>query len=79
LEVYAVGAKEGREQAAAWSDQHELTYSVIADPEGKVFKQCAAGSVPYHIIIDRNFNVALSQEAFDKELLIRMTEKALSM
>jgi hypothetical protein len=52
---------------------------VIADPEGKIFKQYAAGSVPYHIIIDRHFNVALSQEAFDKELLIKMTEKALSM
>jgi peroxiredoxin len=77
LKVFAIGVKENGEQASSWSSQHELTYPVIIDPEVKIYKKYGTGSVPYHVIIDRNFMIRLSQEAFEKEMLIRVIRDAL--
>jgi len=77
LKVFAVGVKESAEQASSWSSQHQLTYPVIIDLEGEIYKIFGTGSVPYHILIDQDFVIRLSQEDFDKDLLIRAIQEAL--
>lgn len=77
MKVFAVGVKENAEGAAAWSSQHQLTYPVLTDPEGEIYKIYGNGSVPYHVIIDRRFGIIHSQEDFQKELLIGAIQNAL--
>jgi peroxiredoxin len=77
LKVFAIGVKENGEQASLWSFQHRLTYSVIIDPEGEIYKKFGTGSVPYHVIIDRDFRIRLSQEDFEKNVLIEVIRDTL--
>jgi hypothetical protein len=71
LKLYAIGAKESAEQASSWSIQNELTYPVISDSEGEVYKKYGHGSVPYHVLIDRRFEIVISPESLDRDSLIR--------
>ena len=77
MKVYAIGVKENDKQASSWSSQHGLTYPVGIDPEGEIYKRFGAGSVPYHVIIDREFRITHSQEDFEKDLLIKTIQDAL--
>jgi len=77
LKVFAVGVKENAEEASTWSSQHQLTYPVLTDPEGEIYKIYGNGLVPYHVIIDRRFGIIHSQEDFQKELLIGTIRDAL--
>jgi peroxiredoxin len=77
LKVFAIGVKENGEQASSWSFQHRLTYPVIIDPEGEIYKKSGTGSVPYHVIIDRDFRIRLSQEDFEKNVLIEVIRDTL--
>jgi len=47
------------------------------DPDGEIYKTFGTGSVPYHVIIDRDFRISLSQEDFEKDLLIKAIQDAL--
>jgi len=77
LKIFAMGVKENREQASSWSSQHGLTYPVGIDPEGEIYKKFGSGSVPYHVIIDRDFRIRLSQEDFEKNVLIEVIQDGL--
>ena len=77
MKVFAIGVKENGEQASSWSSQHELTYPVVIDPEGEIYKNFGTGSVPYHVIIDRDFLISLSQEDFGKNVLIEVIRDTL--
>ena len=74
LKVLAIGVKENGEQSTSWAFQHRLTYSVIVDPEGKIYQKYGTGSVPYHVLIDKKFIVHLSQEEFRKEFLMKVIQ-----
>jgi peroxiredoxin len=74
LKVFAIGVKENIEQAASWSSRHRVSYPVIIDSEGEIYKKYGTGSVPYHVIIDRDFRISLSQEDFKKDRLIKMIQ-----
>ena len=76
MKVIAIGVKENGDQASSWSSQHQLTYPVIIDLEGEIYKKFGRGSVPYHVIIDRDFRISLSQEDFRKDLLIKAIQEA---
>jgi peroxiredoxin len=78
LKVFAIGVKESADQASSWLSQHQLTHPVIADPEGDIYKKYGTGSVPYHVIIDRRFEIRHSQEDFQKELLIGTIQDTLT-
>lgn len=77
MKVLAIGVKENDKQAFFWSSRYGLTYSVGMDPEGEIYKKYGKGSVPYHVIIDRDFRITHSQEDFEKDLLIKMVQDAL--
>ena len=77
LKVFGIGVKENVGQASSWSSEHRLTYPVIIDPEGEIYKKYGTGSVPYHVIIDRDFRISLSQEDFEKALLVKVIQDAL--
>lgn len=77
LKVFAIGVKENGEQASFWTSQHGLTYPVGIDPEGAIYKNFGTGSVPYHVIIDRDFRITHSGEDFEKDLLIKAIQDAL--
>jgi peroxiredoxin len=74
LRVFAIGVNENNEQASSWSSRHQLTYPVIIDAEGEVYKKFGTGSVPYHVLIDKNFIIRHSEEKFDKGSLIRLLD-----
>ncbi|OGP91912.1 MAG: hypothetical protein A2Z19_07960 [Deltaproteobacteria bacterium RBG_16_54_18] len=77
MKIFAIGAKENGKQASSWTSQHGLTYPVSIDPKGEIYKKFGTGFVPYHVIIDREFRISLSQEDFEKDLLIKMIQDAL--
>jgi peroxiredoxin len=77
LEVFAIGLKENAEQASSWTSQHGLTYPVGLDADGEIYRRFGTGSVPYHVVIDRDFRISLSQENFEKDLLLKMIQDAL--
>ncbi|OGP89974.1 MAG: hypothetical protein A2156_06030 [Deltaproteobacteria bacterium RBG_16_48_10] len=77
MKVFAIGVKENGGQASSWSSQHGLTYPVDLDPDGGIYKNFGTGSVPYHVVIDRDFRISLSQEDFEKDLLIKAIQDAL--
>jgi len=77
LKVFAIGVKESGKQASSWSSQHGLTYPVIIDPEGDIYKKYGTGSVPYHVLVDRDFRICLSEEDFKKGRLIEMIRDSL--
>ena len=77
MKVFAIGVKENAELASSWSSQHHLTYPVIIDLDGEIYKKFTTGFVPYHIIVDRNFRICLSQEDFEKDLLVRVIQDVL--
>ena len=74
LKVIAIGVQENDEKTSSWSSQHQLTYSVISDIGGETYKIYGTGSLPYHVIIDRYFRIRLSQEDFEKNLLIKVIQ-----
>jgi peroxiredoxin len=78
LKVFAIGPKETVDQASLWSTLHQLTYRVIPDANGDIYKKYGTGSVPYHAIIDRGFKIRHSQENFEKELLVGIIQDTLS-
>ena len=41
LKVLSVGVKENNDQALSWSQQHQLTYPVMTDPEGELYQEFA--------------------------------------
>jgi hypothetical protein len=47
------------------------------DPDGEIYKKFGTGSVPYHVVIDRDSRISLSQEDFEKDLLIKAIQDAL--
>ncbi|MBI4595395.1 MAG: TlpA family protein disulfide reductase [Candidatus Tectomicrobia bacterium] len=67
LKVIAIGPKESSEQASIWCTQHKLTYPVMRDDEGEIYKMYGTGSVPFHILIDQDFLIRLSQEEFERD------------
>ena len=77
LKVFGLGVKENIEQASSWILQHRLTYPVTIDPGGEIYKKFGKGSVPYHVIIDRDFRISLSQEDFKKDRLIKVIQDSL--
>ena len=72
LKAFGIGVRENSQQVPSWSQQHGLTYSVIPDLEGEIYKRFGTGSVPYHVIIDRDFIIRHSEEKFDKAHLIEV-------
>ena len=70
MKVFAIGVRENGKEASFWSAKHRLTYPVIIEPEGEIYKKFGTGSVPYHVLIDRDFKIIHSEENFQKELLI---------
>ena len=70
LKLFAIGVMEMVEQTRAWSSQHHLTYPVTIDSEGEIFRKYGNGSVPYHVLVDRDFKIIHSEEIFQKEFLI---------
>ena len=76
MKAFAIGVKESSEQASSWAGQHGLTYPVVADPQGEIFRRFGA-AVPYHIVIDRDLRIALSTGAFEKDSLIRVIEEVM--
>ena len=79
LKVFAIGVKENGEQASSWPSQHGLTYPVDIDPEGEIYKKFGTGSVPYHILIDKNFIIRHSEERFDGDHLNFILDEWLSL
>lgn len=79
MKVLAIGVKEGAEQASSWSSQHQLTYPVTVDPEGEIYRKFGTGSVPYHVLIDKDFRIFLSQEDLRKGRLIEMIQDNLGI
>lgn len=77
LKVFGIGVQENDEQAPLWSSQHRLTYPMIVDPEGEIYKKYGSGSVPYHVVIDREWMIRHSQENFEKDLLIEVISETL--
>ncbi len=69
LKVLAIGVQEDAEKASSWSFQHRLTYPVIIDPDGEIYKKFGNGSVPYHVFIGKDFILRLSDEKFDQDHL----------
>jgi len=53
-----------------------LTYPVIADPQGEIFR-CFGAAVPHHVVIDRDLRITLSTGAFEKDLLIGAIEEVM--
>ena len=76
MKVFAIGVEESSAQASSWSSQYGLTYPVDIDPEGEIYRKFGTGSIPYHVIIDRDFRISLSQEDFEKDLLIKVIQHA---
>ena len=74
LKVIAIGVQENDEKTSFWSSHHQLTYPVISDIGGETYKNYGTGSLPYHVIIDRDFRISLSQEDFEKNLLIKVIQ-----
>ena len=72
MKIFAIGVKENGEQASFWTSQHGLTYPVSIDPEGEVYKKFGTGSLPYHVIIDRQFIIRYSEEKFEKDHLVQL-------
>jgi peroxiredoxin len=79
LKIFAIGVKENGEQASSWSSQHGLTYPVGLDPEGEIYKKFGTGSVPYHVLMDKDLRIYLSQEDFKKGRLIEMIQNNLGI
>ena len=74
LRVYALGVKENSEQASLWISQHNLTYPVITDPTGEIYKRFGTGSVPYHVLLNKTLIIHLSDEKFDKTGIIQILD-----
>jgi peroxiredoxin len=78
LRVYAFGVMENSEQASLWSSQHYLTYPVISDPTGEIYKRFGTGSVPYHVLLNENLIIRLSEGKFDKTKIIQILNNHLT-
>lgn len=72
LKVLAVGVQEDAGKASSWSFKHRLTYPVIIDPDGEIYKKFGNGSVPYHVLIGKDFMLRLSAEKFDQDHLVQL-------
>jgi len=45
---------------------------VITDLTGEIYKRFGTGSVPYHVLLNKNLIIRLSEEKFDKTNLIQI-------
>ena len=77
VKVLGFGVKENNDQASSWSQQHQLTYPVMTDPEGDLYRKFGTGSVPFHVIIDKNSVICYSEEKFDGPQLIQLLNNCL--
>ena len=57
--------------------QHQLTYPVMTDPEGELYKKFGTGSVPFHVIIDKKLTIRHSEEKFDGAQFIQILNRCL--
>jgi peroxiredoxin len=52
LVVLAIGREESAEDLVAFQRKHELTFSIVADPERKLYSAFAKQSIPRNYLID---------------------------
>ncbi|MBI5182810.1 MAG: redoxin domain-containing protein [Nitrospinae bacterium] len=76
LRIFAIGVKEERRSCEKWIDEHDLSYPVIPDIEGSIFKNYADGSVPYNVIIDKDLKVIYSSgEKFNEDKIYEILKR----
>ena len=68
--MFGIVVKENSQHVSSWSREHGLTYPLIPDLEGEIYRQFGTGSVPYHVVIDKELVIRHSEEKFDKVQLI---------
>ncbi len=77
LQVFGIGVKENSDQASSWAQQYGLTYPLVADREGEIYKKYGTGSVPYHVVIGKDFVIRHSEERFDGTRLFQLLNACL--
>ena len=55
-----------------------LTFPLVIDETGDVFRDYAGGAVPFNVIIDKNQRVRYSQAGYDEQTMISIIDELLS-
>jgi peroxiredoxin len=63
---------EPLENIKAWVEEHGLSYPVISDVDGTALREYSNGSVPYNVVIDRNFKVQYSGNDFEEDQFLKI-------
>ncbi len=78
LKIFAIGVKEERKSCEEWINKNSLSYPVIPDIEGSIFKNYGNGAVPYNVIIDKDLKVIYSsEEKFNVDKIYDILKKSI--
>jgi len=66
LEVVYVGPFETPESCREWKEEYDLTFPVVPDPDGTLFRRLTSGWVPWSILVAPGGEVLFSENEFDE-------------
>lgn len=77
LEVVYIGAIESQEACAAWRDEFQLDFPVVADGDGSLFRALTNGWVPWSVLVGPDGRVIFSENEFDEAAFASAIEQML--
>jgi peroxiredoxin len=63
---------EPLENINAWVEEHGLSYPVMSDGDGMVFREYGNASVPFNVTIDQSFKVRYSGNGFEEKEFVKI-------
>jgi len=66
LEVVYVGPFETEDSCSEWKAEYDLTFPVVPDTDGALFRRLTSGWVPWSVLVAPNGEVVFSENEFDE-------------
>ncbi len=67
LVVLAIGREETRDKLVPFRDEKKLTFTILPDPDRKIFSQFATQYIPRNFLIDRKGQLIYSNIGYTRE------------
>lgn len=66
--VFEIAVRESESAARDWKNSKGLSFPVLIDPSGSVYRDYGGRGVPHNIVINRGFEITLTQPGYQRGL-----------
>ena len=75
--VLGIDLQEDLGQVKLYAVNNGLTFPLVIDPSGELFRDYAGGSVPYNVVVDPEGQIRYAQAGYEEATMIRLIDQLL--